>query len=177
MLKFREIGTTEDKPRCGRPPVWCGITSSRIVGPYFFEDANGNAESINGDQYKQMIREYLLPEMRNMNVENIFFQQDGATAHTTRESLEVLSEIFPHRLISRFGDAPWPPRSTDLSPLDLFLRGYLEEKIYIEMPDTMQELKLNITQEMNSIAPDTLSKVMNSAVKRALCCLTDNGVI
>ena len=30
--------------------VWCGITSSRIVGPHFFEDANGNAVSINGDQ-------------------------------------------------------------------------------------------------------------------------------
>ena len=48
------------------------------------------AVSINGDQYRQMIREYLLPEIRNMNVVNIFFQQDGATAHTARKSLEML---------------------------------------------------------------------------------------
>ena len=62
--------------------------------------------SINGDQYKQMIREYLFPEMRNMNVDNIFFQQDRATAHTAKKLLEMLREIFPHRLLSRFGDVP-----------------------------------------------------------------------
>ena len=54
--------------------AWCDITCSRIVGPSFFEDANGNAKSINGDKYRQIIREYLLPEMKNMNVENIFFK-------------------------------------------------------------------------------------------------------
>ena len=44
------------------------------------------------------------------------------------------------------------------------------------MPDTIQELKrTNITQEINSLTPETLSKVMNSTVKRAHCCLTNNG--
>ena len=42
------------------------------------------------------------------------------------------------------------------------------------MPDTMQELKRNITQEINSITPETLSKVMNSTVKRGHSCLTNN---
>ena len=40
------------------------------------------------------------------------------------------------------------------------------------MPDTIQELKRNITQEINSI---TLCRVMNSTVKRTHCCLTNNG--
>ena len=82
-----------------------------------------------------------MPEMRNMNVENIFFQQDGATAHTARESLEMLRDIFSHILISRFWNVPWPLQSPDLNPLDLLLWGYLKEKVYIEMPDTLQELK------------------------------------
>ena len=43
------------------------------------------------------------------------------------------------------------------------------------MLDTMQELKQNITHEINCITPEILSKVMNSTVKRAHCCLTDNG--
>ena len=42
------------------------------------------------------------------------------------------------------------------------------------MPDTKQELKLNITQEINSITPKILKKVMNSTVKRSNCCLTNN---
>ena len=44
--------------------VWCGITFSRIVGPYFFEDANDNEVSINGDQYRKMILEYERREYR-----------------------------------------------------------------------------------------------------------------
>ena len=48
------------------------------------------------------------------------FQQDGASSHTARETMALLRESFPHRLIARFGDNPWPPRSPDLSPPDLY---------------------------------------------------------
>ena len=43
------------------------------------------------------------------------------------------------------------------------------------MPDTIQELKWNMTQEINSITPETLIKVMNSTFKRSHCCLTNTG--
>lgn len=45
------------------------------------------------------------------------------------------------------------PRGGVSGSLDLFLCGYLREKDYNEMPDTLQELKLNITKEINSIVP------------------------
>ena len=32
-------------------------------------------------------------------------------------------EHFPNRVISCFGDVPWPPTTPDLSPLDFFLWG------------------------------------------------------
>ena len=103
--------------------MWCGVTSSRIIGPYFFEDSDGNTETVNGNRYKQMLQEYLFHEMEDMNTENIWFQQDGATAYTARETIDMLRTHFPNRVISRFGDVPWPPRSPDLSPLDFFLWG------------------------------------------------------
>ena len=155
--------------------VWCGITSSRIIGPYFFEDDNGDAISVNGHRYRQMIQEYLLPEIRDNNTENTFFQQDGATAHTAAATMQMLKVIFPNRLISRFGDILWPPRSPDLSAPDFFLWGYLKEKVYIEMPGSLQELKQNIIREINNISPETLRKVMDSTVARARHCLTNNG--
>ena len=37
--------------------VWCGITSSRIIGPYFFEDVDGNTVTVNGNRYRQMLQE------------------------------------------------------------------------------------------------------------------------
>ena len=101
--------------------VWCGIMSSLIIEPYFFEEVNGDAVTVNGNRYRQMIQEYLLPEIGDNNTGNIFFHQDGATAHTARATMEMLKAIFPNRLISRFGDVPWPPRSPDLSAPDFFL--------------------------------------------------------
>ena len=47
--------------------------------------------------------------------------------------------------------------------------------INIEISDTVQELKQKIIQEINSITPEKLSKVMNSTVGRAHYSLTDNG--
>ena len=53
-------------------------------------------------------------------MQNFWFQQDGETAHTARET-----KTFLGRLISFSGDVPWPPRSPEF-----FLWGYLYGKIY-----------------------------------------------
>jgi len=50
----------------------------------------------------------------------VWFQQDGATAHTANESMTIVRNMFPGYLISRLGDVPWPPRSPDLSTCDFF---------------------------------------------------------
>ena len=56
-----------------------------------------------------MIQEYLLPQLEDFNMQNLWFQQDGATPHTKRETMAILRAAFPSRLISRFGDVPWLP--------------------------------------------------------------------
>ena len=47
-----------------------------------------------------------------------WFQQDGATVHSTTQVRDWLKEKFDNRVISRFLDHPWPTRRPDLSPLD-----------------------------------------------------------
>ena len=42
--------------------------------PYFFEEINGDAVTVNGNRYRQMIQEYLLPEIGDNNTEKYFFQ-------------------------------------------------------------------------------------------------------
>jgi hypothetical protein len=56
---------------------------------------------------------------------DVWFQQEGAANHTARNSMYVLGEIFPGRLVSLRGDMGWPARSPDLSICDFFLWGYL----------------------------------------------------
>lgn len=55
------------------------------------------------------------------DLEDIWFQQDGATAHTAQISLTVLRQMFPGWLVSLRGDIGWPARSPDLSMCDFFL--------------------------------------------------------
>ena len=62
-----------------------------------------------------------------MDVDGVYFQQDSATCQTTGETIGLLREKFPGRVISRNGDYNWPPRSCDLTPLDFFLCDYVKK--------------------------------------------------
>ncbi|GFT18303.1 uncharacterized protein TNCV_711081 [Trichonephila clavipes] len=85
--------------------------------------------SFNGDRYRAMITNFFLPELNNHDVQELWFQQDGAPCHTARATIDLLKDTFGDRLISRFGPANWPPRSCDLTPLDYFLWGYVSMRI------------------------------------------------
>ena len=82
-----------------------------------------------------MITQFFLPKLDDINVANIWFQDD-ATCHRANETIQLLHETFPGRVLSRFGDQNWSLRSCDLVPLDFFLWGYLKSKIYVNNSTT-----------------------------------------
>jgi len=96
-----------------------------VIGPYFFEDEAGRAVTVNSVRYTEMLRTFLELELQRLDAENqtLLFHQDGATAHTARTAMQVLSEMFPVRLISRRGNIEWPARSLDLNACDFLLWG------------------------------------------------------
>ncbi|GFY12663.1 hypothetical protein TNCV_2448541 [Trichonephila clavipes] len=63
-----------------------------------------------------MITNFFIPELNNHDVQELLFQQDGATCHTARATIDLLKDTLSDRLISRFGLVNWPPRSCDLTP-------------------------------------------------------------
>ncbi|GFW53580.1 transposable element Tcb1 transposase [Trichonephila clavipes] len=73
-----------------------------------------------------MITNFFIPELNNHDVQELWLQQDGATCHTARATIDLLKDTFGDRLISHFGPVNWPPRSCDLTPLDCFLCGAME---------------------------------------------------
>jgi hypothetical protein len=92
--------------------VWYGIAKFGIVGPYFFEEDNTSL-TMTSARYIKMLNTFLFRELRrhNFNMQQIWFQQDGATAHMARASMQVVRDMFPQHVISRFGDIHWLPRS------------------------------------------------------------------
>ncbi|GFV56231.1 uncharacterized protein TNCV_3266381 [Trichonephila clavipes] len=63
-----------------------------------------------------MITKFFIPELNNYDVQELWFQQDGATCHTARATIDLLKDTLGDRLISRFGPVNWSPRSCDLTP-------------------------------------------------------------
>ncbi|GFT31986.1 heat shock 70kDa protein 8 [Trichonephila clavipes] len=92
----------------------------------------------------------------------LWLQQDGATCHTARATIDLLKDTFGDRLISRFGPVNWPPRSCDLTPLDYFLWGYVKSLVYADKPQTLDHLEDNIRRVIADIRPQMLEKVIEN---------------
>ena len=67
-----------------------------------------------------MINQFLFLKINDIDADDIWFQQDGATCHTANETINLLKKKFGESIISRNGPVNWPPRSCDLTPLDFF---------------------------------------------------------
>ena len=67
------------------------------------------------------ITKFLWPELMNIDLEDIWFQQDGTRPHFANETITLLRTKFLGCVISRNCDVNWPPRSCDLSLMDYFL--------------------------------------------------------
>lgn len=56
--------------------VWCGVCAETIIGPYFFEDDEGETVTVNGDRYRAMLRGFLANELAEHDIAHFWFQQD-----------------------------------------------------------------------------------------------------
>ncbi|GFX59929.1 histone-lysine N-methyltransferase SETMAR [Trichonephila clavipes] len=92
----------------------------------------------------------------------LWFQQDSATCHTARATIDLLKETFGDRLISRFGPVNWPRTSCDLTPLDYFLWDYVKALVYADKPQTFDHLEDNIRRVIADIRPQMLEKVIEN---------------
>ncbi|GFY09495.1 DUF4817 domain-containing protein [Trichonephila clavipes] len=146
--------------------VWCALWAGGIIGPYFFKNDEGHNITVNGDRYRAMITNFFITELNNYDVQELWFQQDGATCHTARATIDLLKDTFDDRLISRFGPVNWPPRSCDLTPLDYFLWGYVKSLVYADKPQTLDHLEDNIRRVIADIRPQMLEKVIENWTSR-----------
>ena len=86
-------------------------------------DKNDRHVNVNGERYRAMVEDCLWPELDELDINDMWFEQDGATSHTARVTIDLLKGKFGERVIPRNGPVEWPPRLCDLTPLDFFLWG------------------------------------------------------
>ena len=83
---------------------------------------------------------------------------------------------FSGKVISRFGDIEWPPRSPDFTAPDYFLWGYLKDRLYRSDPKPLEQLKENIQTRISLIPLTMLSQVVgNLSIKINECVARKGG--
>ncbi|GFU20766.1 DUF4817 domain-containing protein [Trichonephila clavipes] len=154
------------------------VLGSKIANEpfYIFQDARaprrgyraprGRAPQFEKHWYRARITNFFIPELNNHDVQELWFQQDGATCHTARATIDLLKDTFGDRLISRFGPVNWPPRSCDLTPLDYFLWGYVKSLVYADKSQTLDHLEDNVHRVIADIRPQMLEKVIENWTSR-----------
>lgn len=158
--------------------VWCAVSKFGVIGPYFFEE-DGRSVTINSERYLAMLEDFFEPKFEELseetNLGDIWFQQDGATAHTAQVVMVKLRQMFPARLVSRRGDVEWPPRSPDLSICDFFLWGYLKEKVFRSRPHNLEELKMRIREEIAAKPLEMCRRAAENFRHRLQQCIATDG--
>jgi hypothetical protein len=61
----------------------------------------------------------------------------------------------------------------DLSPLFVYLRGFLNENVYKNNPHTSEELKQNTELCISNVTAETLHQVASSMRKRVNACIAE----
>jgi len=124
-----------------------------------FEDEQGHTCTVNQANYREMIQNFYLPELRAqarkrnnlIKMKTQWFQQDRAPPHTAKETRRFLNQHFEGRFISLYDAVEWPLYSPDITPPDFFLWGYLKDRIYGNpRPRTLDQLKENICRKFET---------------------------
>lgn len=153
--------------------VWIGVCARGLIGPFFL------AGSVNQFSYRVLLEESVLPRIMELydDMENVFFQQDGAPAHFAISVRRYLEEVFGDNWIGRGGpDLRWPARSPDLTPPDFFLWGVLKDFVYKDpRPRDIPSLQERIVAGCENISLEIIQKVCDSVPERFRKCLENDG--
>jgi hypothetical protein len=99
----------------------------------------------------------LLPDIRVKSVNDFIFQQDGAPAHRSRHTVEYLNTNVPDFI----EPCNWPPNSPDLNPVDYSIWGSLQQCVYREKIQTVEQLRRVIIRCWDELSQELIDGAIN----------------
>ena len=128
---------------------------------------------INAEHYTATLLPQLLDDCHALLGDDFVFQQDGAPAHTARQTQEFLQANTPDLI----GKDEWPPNSPDLNPLDYCVWGLMlhSYKKLSPKPTSLAELKIALQTISNELSLAAIQKAILSFRKRLESCVIAKG--
>ena len=143
--------------------VWGAFSSSGKVELAFVNGRMGSP------MYQAMLQTYLLPFGPIIGGQNWVFQQDNATCHSSKSTIEWFQR-------NNIRVLQWPSRSPDLNPIEN-LWGILVRAVYANgrQFENVQSLKQAILEAWEEIPHETLQKLIDSMKDRMFEVISKNG--
>ena len=105
------------------------------------------------------------------------FQQDRAPYDFALCVRQFLNQKFSNRWIGRGGSFYWPPCLPDLTPLNIFLWGYVKTILYATEPSSLKDLKAKITNVISGITVNQLANVFCELQNRVNLGIANDGYV
>ena len=143
--------------------IW-GCISVKVVG--CSKIYNG---TINSDRYIDVIHNELIPSSHLWFIEGDewIFQQDNASAHTSKRS----TECFLRNKIELLG---WPANSPDLNPIEQCW-SIIDSRLKNQDIRTVDSFKVALKAEFDKISAETCEKLFDSMPERIEKCIKSKG--
>jgi hypothetical protein len=135
---------------------------------------------LTGNHYRElsyMICTKLLEDVPMAVRTRMWYLYDVTTAHFSRAVRDILNNTHPNRGIGRGGPIAWPPRSSDLNPLDSYLYGHLKALVCAAPVDNEESLYRRIVDACQTIHnyPSIFEWMRRSVMRRAEACPKFHG--
>jgi transposase len=145
--------------------VWASFSALGTGNLVFTE------ETMDGNSYRKMMQEFMLPYFNQNRAQFNYFMQDNAPPHTTK----VNKKWFARHNIPLLD---WPACSPDLNPIEN-LWQMLSDRIYANVGgfSSIAQLKNAIEREWDKVTIDECKKLVNSIDNRCLEVIKSHGNI
>ena len=154
---------TPMKQNGGGGVMFWGCMTRRAWGPIRAVEG-----TINGDNYLQLLKDKVIPEVEAADFE-IIFQQDNAPAHKKASVLNFLSQ-------QNFETLDWPPQSPDLSPIEWVWNIIkMKMKAMKPRPRTPARIQAAILDIWGNLEDFTREKTIDTFRKRLQQCIGRKG--
>ena len=136
--------------------AFCSVGVSKLGKTSIFFIEPG--VKVNAEYYRNTLLKDMLPEMSALaNNGYYLFQQDGATSHTAKATVEYLTNNVPELL----KPSDWPPNSPDLNPVDYGIWENLAERVYRTKIRNVAHLRELILEKWEEIPQDQITRAID----------------
>jgi hypothetical protein len=126
-----------------------------VLGLFFF------AESVVvGIVYLDVLEWYFMPILQEEVPEDVLFQQDGVPPHFHHEVKGFLNHHFPGKWIGRSKPVNWPSHLFSLTPLNVFLWGYIKDAVSVT---SLAIILLEFAKQMFAVVTSVTSNLFSSS--------------